>query len=128
MRPEGDQSDFGGPQQLQNAWQILAGGAPSCARALVHIATEGRVEAAQVAAAKTVLEMMGFNAGNDVNVRLLPQAYDSSAPTDLGAISAADRVRARMKELRGKTVVDADPDYGQIVPTDEIVDAVIIED
>lgn len=121
--------DFGGPQQLQNAWQILAGGAPDCARALVHIAKYGRVEAARVAAAKTSLEMMGFTGSNDrVQINLVPPAYDAAAPTNDGQVPASVKIRERMKQLAAATIIEADPDYGQVVPAEDIIEAVIVED
>jgi hypothetical protein len=130
--PDYDRSrtdDFGGPQDLQNAWQILAGGAPDCARALVSIAKYGRVEAARVAAGKTVLEMMGFTGSNDrTQINVLPPAYDAAAPLNEGGVPASVKIRDRMKQLAAATIVEADPDYGQVVPAEEIVIAEIVED
>lgn len=121
--------DFGGPKDLQNTWQILAGGSTVCARALVDIAENGRVEAARVAAAKTVLEMMGFTGSNErVQIQLLPTQFDSAAPLNEGHEPPSAQIRNRMKALRAATVVESDPDYGQVVPVGEVVDAVIVED
>lgn len=112
---------FGGPMDIQDAWRVLAGGAPVAARTLVHISKRGHSEAARVAASKTVLEMVGFGGRDVVPVRIVPSELDPSATAADGRIPASQVIRDRMAQLTAPAYV---PDDGD----DMVIDAVIVEE
>jgi hypothetical protein len=124
-----DTSDHGGPEDLQDAWKIIAGGAPIAARALIRIADKGRVEAARVAAAKTLLEFAGFGSKEIPVVRVLPPEYDQAAPKSENRVPAAQQIRERMALLQKPAFDPAAADLADLVSEgDEVVEAELVED
>lgn len=123
-----DTSDHGGPEDLQDAWRIIAGGAPKAARALIHVAEKGRVEAARVAAAKTLLEFAGFGSKDVPVIRILPPQFDQAAPKSETRISPAEQIHARMELLKKPAFDPQASDLADLVADIEVVDAEIVED
>lgn len=115
-----DERGFGGAGDIQDAWRVLAGGAPHASRALVHIAKRGRSEAARVAASKTILEMVGFGGRDVIPVRVVPAEFDPTATGDDGRTPAAQIVRERMAQLAAPAYESDEPDI--VVVDAEIVD------
>jgi hypothetical protein len=128
-RPERDTSDHGGPEDLQDAWKILAFGAPIAARALIQVAEKGRVEAARVAAAKTLLEFTGFGTKEVPVMRLVPMEYDHAAPKSDSHVSPAEQIRLRMAQLAKPAFEAEDNNLDDLVSEgDEVVEAELVED
>ncbi|HEX8321578.1 hypothetical protein [Longimicrobium sp.] len=91
----------GGPEHIQTAWKVLAGGAPVAASALVDIAENGKSEVARVQAATAILDRVGLAPPKEVHFRVVPQeAEDYGLTTQL---SPAEVIRKRLKDLKGPT-------------------------
>jgi hypothetical protein len=91
----------GGPDEIQTAWKILAGGAPVAAAALVDIAENGKSEIARVQASQAVLDRVGLATPKErpsVTFAVIPKEFDS---VGIGAqqLDPAEVVRSRLKEL-----------------------------
>jgi hypothetical protein len=100
----GEVAKQGGPDDIQTAWKILAGGAPTAAAALVHIAAEGKSEVARVQAATAILDRVGLATPKErpqVTFAVIPHEFDES-PT-IGQLSPAQVIRQRLKDLGGPT-------------------------
>lgn len=91
-----DWNTLGGPQQIQQAWQTLAGGAPTAARALIHIARHGKSEVARVQAAQAILDRVGLATRPDTVVQVIPSQFVET--TDIGP-SPVDQIRERLAVL-----------------------------
>jgi hypothetical protein len=94
----------GGPQDIQTAWKILAGGAPVAAAALVDIAENGKSELARVQASQAVLDRVGLATPKErpsVHFTVIPKEYEEHGigPTQL---SPAEVIRGRLKKLKGQ--------------------------
>jgi hypothetical protein len=92
---------LGGPEDIQTAWKLLAGGAPTAANALVHIAEHGKSELARVQASTAILDRVGLATPKErptVTFNVIPKEFDS---TTLGTqqLDPAEVVRSRLKEL-----------------------------
>ena len=95
----------GGPDDIQSAWKILAGGAPVAAAALVHIAGEGKSEVARVQASQAILDRVGLATPKErpsVTFAVIPKEFSE---TLVGAqqLTPAEVIRGRLKELSGPT-------------------------
>lgn len=123
----------GGPDDIQTAWKILAGGAPVAAAALVDIAEHGKSEVARVQAATAVLDRVGLATPKErpqVTFAVIPKEFDQAGITQ--QISPAEVVRSRLKEL-GEVMShapDADPQVpdwvAQQVDDSQPVDAELV--
>lgn len=105
----------GGPEDIQTAWKILAGGAPVAAAALVDIAEHGKSEVARVQAATAVLDRVGLATPKErpqVTFAVIPKEFDQAGITQ--QISPAEVIRGRLKEL-GQTMEHA-PDADPVAP------------
>lgn len=94
----------GGPEEIQDAWRILAGGAPTAAAALVDIATYGKSEVARVQASTAILDRVGLATPKE-----RPDVYFTVVPKEFGEhnltqqLSPAEVIRKRLKDLKGPT-------------------------
>lgn len=124
----------GGPDDIQTAWKILAGGSPVAAAALVHIAEHGKSEIARVQASQAVLDRVGLATPKErpsVVFSVIPQEFNE---VGVGAqhLSPAEVIRDRLAalhELQGGLVPDnaAAPDWQQAQGDDtEPVDAELV--
>jgi hypothetical protein len=91
----------GGPQDIQTAWKILAGGAPVAAAALVDIAEHGKSELARVQASQAVLDRVGLATPKErpsVTFHVVPKEFNE---VGIGAqqLSPAEVIRGRLKKL-----------------------------
>lgn len=91
----------GGPQDIQTAWKILAGGAPVAAAALVDIAEHGKSEIARVQASQAVLDRVGLATPKErpsVTFHVVPKEFNE---VGIGAqqLSPAEVIRGRLKKL-----------------------------
>lgn len=91
----------GGPQDIQTAWKILAGGAPVAAAALVDIAENGKSEIARVQASQAVLDRVGLATPKErpsVTFHVVPKEFNE---VGIGAqqLSPAEVIRGRLKKL-----------------------------
>lgn len=111
---------IGGTPNIQNAWQLLAGGAPRVAKVLIDIAEHGASEPARVAAATTVLKFVGFGGPDVVQIQRIPSQFDEAAAVGSGVRSSRQVIEARLAQLREPAYDPNDAD-----PT--IVDAEIVE-
>lgn len=112
---------LGGPEQIQTAWQLLAGGAPKAAKALIAIASHGKSEIARVQASSAILDRVGLIGKPEVQIAVVPQQFleqGASSPESLVEI-----VRKRLEVLATPTVID-DP----YAPLDVILDGEIVSD
>lgn len=116
---------FGGPSDLQDAWQLLAGAAPVAARTLRYISKHGESEPARVTASKTILEMTGFGGREVVPVRIVPNQFDPTGPTTDGRISSAQIVKDRMAQLRASEEAVVVTDFDE--HGEPIIDAVLVD-
>jgi hypothetical protein len=94
----------GGPDDVQTAWRILAGGAPTAAAALVDIADHGKSELARVQASQAILDRVGLATPKErpmVSFTVIPKEFNE-APL-MEQLSPAEVVRQRLKELAGPT-------------------------
>lgn len=94
----------GGPTEIQTAWRILAGGAPACAEALVHVAEHGKSEVARVQAATAVLDRVGLATPKErpeVHFNVIPK--EMQEVPDIGKLSPAEVIRKKLKDLKGPT-------------------------
>jgi hypothetical protein len=123
----------GGPTDIQTAWTILAGGAPSAATALLDVANNGRSELARVTAATAILDRVGLVGKPDVQIAVIPQevlAANRAEQTE----SLADVVRARLKALAPVAIENTEVNDGDgfdgfsYVATNEsaIIDAEVV--
>jgi hypothetical protein len=95
----------GGPDDIQTAWKILAGGAPIAAAALVDIADHGKSEVARVQASQAILDRVGLATPKErpqVTFAVIPKEFQETlmGPEQL---SPAQVIRNRLKELAGPT-------------------------
>jgi hypothetical protein len=97
----------GGPEDVQTAWKILAGGAPVAAAALVDVAENGKSEVARVQAASAVLDRVGLATPKEVHFRVVPAEAEEFGIDQ--KLSPAQVIRARLKELQGPTQALVDP-------------------
>jgi hypothetical protein len=111
---------FGGPADLQRAWQMMAGGAPEIVGILTDIARNSPQDSVRVQAGLGLLKMGGFGQ-NEVTVRVVPQEFDAAASLGDGKESAAKRIEARLAKLREATYASA------ATTDDEVVDAEIVD-
>jgi hypothetical protein len=125
----------GGPEDIQTAWKILAGGAPVAAAALVDIAEHGKSEVARVQAATAVLDRVGLATPKErpqVTFAVIPKEFDQAGITQ--QISPAEVIRGRLKELSAvmSHAPDADsqmPDWvAEQVDDSQPVDAELVDD
>jgi hypothetical protein len=92
---------LGGPDEIQTAWKLLAGGAPTAAAALVDIAEHGKSELARVQASTAILDRVGLATPKErpsVTFAVIPKEFDAIG---IGAeqLDPAEVVRSRLKEL-----------------------------
>jgi len=90
----------GGPEDIQTAWKILAGGAPVAAASLVDIAENGKSEMARVTASMAVLDRVGLATPKErpsVTFAVIPKEAQEYGITQ--QISAAEVIRDRLKAL-----------------------------
>lgn len=88
---------MGGPEQVQTAWQLLAGGAPKAAKALIAIASHGKSELARVQASAAILDRVGLGPKPETVIQIIPQQFleqGLSSPESL-----VDTVRKRLAVL-----------------------------
>lgn len=111
-------------ENIQNAWKILANGAPAAAAALVEIATYGESEAARNQASMAILDRVGLGAKPELTVRVVPAEYDDRHTSD-GGLSPGEIVRKRLLELRQATQEEAERKAQE---ESEIYEAVLVED
>lgn len=120
---------LGGPDEIQTAWKILAGGSPVAAAALVEIAEHGKSELARVQASTAILDRVGLATPKErpsVTFAVIPKEFDS---VGIGAqqLDPAEVVRSRLKELAqaappsayapaDQATWDADPIDAELVP------------
>jgi hypothetical protein len=135
----------GGPEDIQTAWKILAGGAPVAAAALVDIAENGKSELARVQASTAVLDRVGLATPKErpsVTFAVIPKEAQEYGITQ--QISPAEVIRSRLKELgqlaeHSAAMSGAGPqpgtvpefDYASSAGTDddsEPIDAELVED
>lgn len=110
-------------ESIQSAWTILAKGAPTAARALLHIAEYGESEAARNQASMAILDRVGISARPEMTVRVVPAEYSDHGQID-GSLSPAEMVFKRLAELRAAT---EEEQARKLQEESEIVDAVIVE-
>ena len=91
----------GSPADIQDAWRILAGGAPTAAAALVDIATYGKSEVARVQASTAILDRVGLAPPKEIHFRVVPQ--DAEAEGIAHQLSPAEVIRKRLQDLKGPT-------------------------
>lgn len=91
----------GGPDDIQDAWRLLAGGAPIAANALIDIAENGKSEVARVQASTAILDRVGLAPPKEIHFRVVPQEYDQKG--DVLQLSPAEIIRNRLAELKGPT-------------------------
>lgn len=115
-----DDNELGGTPQIQQAWQILAGGSKKVARVLIDIAENGSSESARVQAATTVLKMVGFGGPDVVQIQRIPSQYDEAVSVGSGVVSSRQVIENRMAQLR-KPLYDPDAGDGSVI------DAEIVE-
>lgn len=127
----------GGPEDIQTAWKILAGGAPIAAAALVDIAENGKSEMARVTASTAVLDRVGLATPKErpsVTFNVIPKEAQEYGITQ--QISPAEVIRNRLKAL-GQAVPgvnqpaasqpgEADPAWA--ADDSDIVDAEVVPD
>jgi hypothetical protein len=120
----------GGPDDIQTAWKLLAGGAPTAASALVHIAENGKSELARVQAAAAILDRVGLATPKErpsVTFAVIPKEFDH---VGIGAqqLDPAEVVRSRLKELAQLTPPPSPFPQAQPAPWDstEPVDAELV--
>jgi hypothetical protein len=92
---------LGGPDDIQTAWKLLAGGAPTAANALVHIAENGKSELARVQASTAILDRVGLATPKErpsVTFAVIPKEFDSHG-VGTQQLDPAEVVRSRLKEL-----------------------------
>lgn len=92
---------LGGPEDIQTAWKLLAGGAPTAAAALINIAENGKSELARVQASTAILDRVGLATPKErpsVTFAVIPKEFDQIG---IGAqqLDPAEVVRSRLKEL-----------------------------
>lgn len=123
----------GGPDDIQTAWKILAGGSPVAAAALVEIAEHGKSEIARVQAAQAVLDRVGLATPKErpsVVFSVIPKEFNEIG---IGAqqLSPAEVIRDRLAalhELQGGLVpatAGQSPDWQDDA---EPVDAELVDD
>jgi hypothetical protein len=116
----------GGPTDIQQAWTILAGGAPAAATALLDVATNGRSELARVTASTAILDRVGLVGKPEVQIAVVPADVLEASRSEI-TDSLADVVRNRLKALAPAAIAPfEEEEYGYTLPTDEIVDAVVV--
>ena len=83
---------------IQEAFSILAQGAPKVAKSLVQVATEGKSEIAKVQASQIILDRIGLHGRVDIGVT----GTHLVGVVDAGEVAsgAADTVRKRLDKLR----------------------------
>lgn len=118
-RRELDLTRRGGPKDIQNAWEILAGGAAVLAATLIDVAENSDNPNARVAAAKAGLSIVGLGGTPEVAIQVIPPQHNPIAAQEYGQ-SAADKVRERMRNLAITTFAD-DSDPSEVVIDAEIV-------
>lgn len=91
----------GTPEHIQDAWRILAGGAPVAAAALVDIAEHGNSELARVQASTAILDRVGLAPPKEIHHRVVPHEVEDHAGAQL--LSPAEVIRKRLKDLKGPT-------------------------
>jgi hypothetical protein len=91
----------GGPEDIQTAWRLLAGGAPVAAAALVDIAEHGKSELARVQASTAILDRVGLATPKERPTVIFPVIPEEFGKIGIGAeqISPAEVVRSRLKKL-----------------------------
>jgi hypothetical protein len=120
----------GGPEDIQTAWKILAGGAPVAAAALVDIAENGKSEIARVTASTAILDRVGLATPKErpsVTFNVIPKEAQEYGITQ--QLSPAEVIRARLKELgAGGPMAAGGQQYGPPVWTEdtETVDAELV--
>jgi len=85
----------GGPDDVRTAWQLLAGGAPAAANALIDIAENGKSEVARVQASTAILDRVGLAPPKEVTFRVQPENEGGTTQK----LPPAEVVRNRLKEL-----------------------------
>ena len=111
----------GGPDDVRDAWRLLAGGAPVAATALIDIAEHGKSEIARVQASTAILDRVGLAPPKEVTFRVQPHEGGETQQ-----LSPAEIVRNRLQELRAGTLAIA----AAAVDTEaeQITDAEIVDD
>lgn len=120
LEASGKDSAYGGPENIQNAWRRLAGGAEVAAKALIEIARTGESELARVQASQAILNRVGLQTNSDITVRVIPAEYDALGPSDSHALPSTI-IRERMAALRAGR---KDP----VQDEDVIVEAELVEE
>jgi hypothetical protein len=112
----------GTPGDIQDAWRVMAAGAPRVAEVLVEIAEDASAPAgARVAASTAILDRVGLGAKQDIRIQAVPSEFDENLTLETGGITPADMVRKRLMEL---AVVSQE----RAREEDEIIDAVLDEE
>jgi hypothetical protein len=91
----------GGPPDIQDAWRVLAGGAPVAAAALVDIAEHGKSEVARVQASTAILDRVGLAPPKEIHFRVVPSDAEEHGLTQ--QLSPAEVIRKRLADLKGPT-------------------------
>lgn len=117
----------GGPQDVQEAFRILAAGAPSAARALIEVIEESDSDTARVTAATALLDRMGISARQQLDVRhVVPD--DFREKTALEEVDSSITIKRRLLELKSAQQIQEqilNPVFDQ---DDEILEAVLVEE
>lgn len=116
---------LGGPEDIQTAWKLLAGGAPTAAGALIHIAEHGKSELARVQASTAILDRVGLATPKErpsVTFAVIPKEFDQ---VGVGAqqLDPATVVRARLKELAQAAPTPTGPTPQPWESDPEVIDA-----
>lgn len=96
---------------IQEAFSILAQGAPKVAKSLVQVATEGKSEIAKVQASQIILDRIGLHGRVDIGVT----GTHLVGVVDAGEVAsgAADTVRKRLDKLREQHALTKGADDGE---------------
>lgn len=119
---------YGGPADIQNAWRVMARGAPVVAQVLVQIAQDEDAPAgARVQASQAILDRVGLSARPEVIVRTVPTEFDERHTQGDGSLSPAEVIRRRLLELAVASA-DAQDREREVTGPGEIIDAELVED
>lgn len=113
----------GGPDDVRDAWRLLAGGAPVAATALIDIAEHGKSEVARVQASMAILDRVGLAPPKEVTFRVQPTESGETQQ-----LSPAEIVRNRLDQLRAGTLAIAAAAAEAVDTEDQYTDAEVLDD
>lgn len=115
----------GGPQDVQEAFRILAAGAPAAARRLIDVIENSDSDTAAVTASTALLDRMGISAKQQLDINhVLPD--DFRQKNQLETVDSSAAIARRLAELR--TATEVQKQILNPVDQDDIVDAILVEE